>query len=109
MSIDEEIREDPEFQEWAKDVEENLVPAMRDSAICVSMAPLGETDAKFAVELGMMIMLEKPIVLLVEPGQIVPGKLIMIADEVVEVDWRHHPEIAKGLLIEAMDRIVDNK
>ena len=107
-TIDEEIENDPEFQEWKKDVEENLVPAMRKSAICVSLAPSGDTDAKFAVELGMMIMLEKPIVLVIEPGQYVPAKLRLIADEIVEADWRNDPTSAQVLMMEAMDRLVED-
>jgi hypothetical protein len=92
--------DDPDFKEWKKDVEENLVPKLRNSSICVTLAPRGEPDSKFAVELGMMIMLDKPIVIVKEPGQVVPPKLLAVADEVVEVDWND-----KEAMVEAQQKI----
>jgi len=107
MSFDEEIENDPEYQEWKKNVDENLVPKMRDSSVCVSLAPRGETDAKFAIELGMMIMLDKPIILVKEPNQVIPPKLLAVADEVVEVDWDNKESYTAGQkkIAKAMDRL----
>jgi hypothetical protein len=43
-------------------------------------------DVKFAVELGFMVMLDKPIIAVVSPGSKVPLKLAKVADEIVEGD-----------------------
>jgi hypothetical protein len=46
--------------------------------------PKGQTDVKFAVELGFSIMLDKPIIAVVMAGTQVPAKLLKIADEIIE-------------------------
>lgn len=92
-----DIRDDPEFIEWANHVQNDVVPKMKGSAVCVNLAPQGETDIKFACELGLSIMLDKPIVLVCEPGQILPDKLLNIADKVVELDWKGNPNASTEL------------
>ena len=69
-------------------VSEGLVPKIIDSAVCISLAPSDDSlDAKFCVELGAMIMLDKPIIAIVSPGQTISEKFRLVADEVVEVDF----------------------
>ncbi len=70
---------------WVRDVREGTVKKMADSAMVMSLVPDGEPDIKFAVELGMAIMLGKPIVALALHGQAIPPKLREIADAVIEV------------------------
>lgn len=106
--MSEDIRDDPEFIEWENHVTTNVVPRMEESALTVQLAPRGETDIKFAVELGLSIMLDKPIVLVCEPGQIVPDKLLKVADKVIEVDWRGNPQATKEAITEAITEFVDN-
>lgn len=74
--------------EFQRVVNEGLVPKLKESAACVSICPDrgGELDAKFCVELGAMIMLDKPIIALVAPGQDIPAKLALVADHVVVAD-----------------------
>lgn len=75
--------EHPDFLDYAKQVREG----MADSAMCVSLVPHdGATDAKFAVELGYAIMLDKPIIAVVPPGRTVPDGLRRVAYAVVEAD-----------------------
>jgi nucleoside 2-deoxyribosyltransferase len=82
---DDWTQHDPErWSEYARHVLDEMVPMMRDSAVVCSLVPTGETDVKFAVELGMAIMLDKPIVLLVHSGTKVPARLARAADEIVE-------------------------
>lgn len=85
--MSDEIRDDPGYQAFERSVLTDLVPKLRGSVIGMALTPRGEPDVKFAVELGMMIMLDKPILLVVQPGQDVPRKLLAVADEVVEMDW----------------------
>jgi nucleoside 2-deoxyribosyltransferase len=78
--------EDRAFQQA---ISEGLVPKMKDSSFAVAICPTGgphEVDAKFAVELGVMIMLDKPIIAVVAPNTPVPDKLRLVADELIVAD-----------------------
>lgn len=66
---------------------EHTVKAMTDSAFVMSLVPgEGQFDIKFAVETGMAIMLDKPILAIATPGAKVPPKLARVADRVLYVD-----------------------
>jgi hypothetical protein len=66
-----------------------MVPKLEGSAVAISIAPGdGEGDVKFWVELGAMIMMDKPIVVVARPGQVLPQKLLAVADDVVYGDPR---------------------
>jgi hypothetical protein len=75
-----------EFDAWVAHVRETTVKAMMESAYVASLVPRGETDVKFALELGLSIMLEKPILAIVQPGAHVPAGLAKVADRIVEAD-----------------------
>lgn len=74
--------------EWEERVRRELVPKLEQTACVVSLVPGGEPDVKYAVELGLSIMLDKPILLVVQPGLRVPPKLALIADGIIEGDMR---------------------
>lgn len=74
----------PEWREYEKRCREELLPMMEGSNIAVSLVPSGMTDVKFAVGLGFMIMLDKPIIAVIPPGTKVPLKLARVCDEIVE-------------------------
>jgi hypothetical protein len=78
--------DDPEAQAWARRVLDDLVPKLDGSAFTVSLIPTGPADVKFAVELGMTIMLDKPIIAVVQTGTQIPEHLARVADEIVEMD-----------------------
>lgn len=80
------IENDPDFIEWRKAVETELIPKLESSSAVVSLVPEGETDIKFAVELGLSIMMDKPIVAVIQPGSQVPAKLVKVADHIIEGD-----------------------
>lgn len=65
---------------------EDLVPKIEGSSIAVSLCPTNELDGKFCTELGAMIMLNKPILAVLEPGAEVPGKLALVADRIIHAD-----------------------
>lgn len=81
-----DLSEDPGFREWAERVRVHVLPKLDASALSVSLVPTGETDIKFAVELGLSIMLDKPIIAVVQPGSRVPERLVRVADRIVEAD-----------------------
>ncbi len=76
----------PEWKAWEARVHEELIPKMAGSAAALQLVPTGPTDVKFAVELGFSIMMDKPILALVQPGMEVPAKLLKVADRVIEAD-----------------------
>lgn len=92
-----------EWEEYAAHVRDEVIPMIKNSAVALSLVPSGKPDVKFAVELGMMIMLDKPIIAIVNPGSKVPNKLALVADEIVEgsVD---DPDF-QGRLMAALDRV----
>jgi hypothetical protein len=81
-----DLYDNPEFRAYAKRVRTELVPMIEDSALTVSLLPEGELDVKFAVELGLSILLDKPIIAVVKPGVKVSNKLVLVADQIVEGD-----------------------
>ena len=99
------LPKDKAFYQFEKRIRKELVPMIERSGMTISMVPTGETDVKFAVELGLSIMLDKPIIALVLPGATVPPKLRQIADEVVVADLLGDPEDAQRVINEAMDRV----
>ena len=82
-----DLRNDPIYSAWEAAVRADCLPKLRDSALTVSLAPKGDPDIKYAVELGLSIMMDKPIILIVAPGQEIPRKLRDVADAIVDVDW----------------------
>ncbi|AYG02405.1 hypothetical protein [Gryllotalpicola protaetiae] len=77
--------DDPQAQQWVQHVLDELLPMIEDSAITVSIVPHGPADVKFAVELGLSIMLDKPIILTIPPGARIPDHLRRVADDIVDL------------------------
>lgn len=78
----------PDAKAWIADVSEHLVPLIDSSELSVSICPTdpADIDIKFSVELGVSIMLDKPIITVVRPGTKVPEHLIRVSDRIVEID-----------------------
>jgi hypothetical protein len=64
----------------------DLVPRIERSGFVMSLVPRGETDVKFAVELGVSIMLGKPFMAVIDQNTPLPEKLAAVLDEIVRVD-----------------------
>lgn len=75
-------------EEFIRAVHEGLVPKIEGSHVTVCIVPTdpSKVDVKFAVELGVMIMLDKPILAVVRPGTVVPDKLKLVAEVIVTAD-----------------------
>lgn len=102
----EEVWEDPDYQSWEKHIRESVVPVLRESAVTITLIPRGQTDVKFAVELGLSIMMDIPVIALVQPGMSIPGGLAAVAAEIVEVDIAKDPEGAQRSISEAFARVM---
>lgn len=72
----------------------------------ISLIPRGQTDIKFALELGLSIMMDKPIIALVQPGMSIPSGLAAVAAEIVEVDIARDPDGAERSITEAFARVM---
>lgn len=95
----------PEFEEFADDVRENLVPKIHESVFVMSLYS-GEVDVKFALEMGVAMLLDKPILACVMPGVKVPEKLARVVDRWVEVDIKD-PTSRERLANEIRDMMAD--
>lgn len=65
-----------------------LVDKIDRSAWVLSIPPTDPADHKVATELGLAIMLDKPIVVLCWPGRDVPPGLARVATRIVELERR---------------------
>jgi hypothetical protein len=96
---------DPQWKAYAAHAAEYLVPMIADSAVTISMAPTGESDIKFALELGLSIMMDKPIITVIEPGTAVPARLVRVSDAIVE-GCLDDPELMHRRLKQAIDTVL---
>lgn len=97
--------EDSGYLEWESHIRRSVIPLLEETAVTISLIPRGETDIKFAVELGLSLMMDKPIIALVQPGMSIPGSLAAVAAEIVEVDIAGDPEGAQRSISEAYARV----
>ena len=81
--------DDDGFRRWADDMRKRLIPKMRESEHVLMIAPNLDSkfDIEFALQIGATILLEKPLILVVAQGRVIPPKLLQIADRLVEVDF----------------------
>ena len=90
MSID-WVDEDPWYRKYRAHFLKDVLPMLDDSAFSISIAPSSASDAKkgdvkYWTELGASIMLDKPIILIVEPDAVIPERLRKVADAIIAVD-----------------------
>lgn len=79
--------EEDAYNDYVRHFRRNVLPKMNDSTFVMSLIPdRSGVDVKFATELGMAIMLDKPIFAVVPPGRAVPRGLRAVAAKVVELD-----------------------
>jgi len=98
--------EDPEWRAYVTHVQTELVPMIEGSSIGMSIVPKNpeDVDVKYAVELGLMIMFDKPIMLICRVGMVLPPKLRAVADEIIFADDLTDPD-AREQIIAAMRRM----
>lgn len=96
-----DLENDPQFQEYKKHIIEELIPKIDGTDVFISLTPSeGKLDVKFAVELGIAILLDKPIVAIICPGAKVSDKFRKVVDRFIELDIKDqasHPKITEAL------------
>lgn len=100
--------DDPTAKRWVRHVLADMAPKMRNSRIVCSIVPNDEGDVKFWVELGAMIMFNKPIVVVAFGDQQIPDKLRRVADEVVVCPNGVDPSSSKELAA-AIERVAQRE
>ena len=80
-----DLWEEPEVKEWLESAGRDMLPKMKESALCISIYS-GKVDAKFAMELGAALLYDKPIILMVTKDAQLPPRLEKIADAIVRGD-----------------------
>lgn len=94
----------PAASEFTQHVMDELITKMERSALAVTIWSGSESDVKLAVETGVAVLMDKPMIVVVAPGVEVPAKLRLIADEIVEFD-PDHPERLQQALSRVLGRI----
>lgn len=104
-----DLYEDPDFRSFTNKVRAELLPLIAESAINVSICPASgeDVDIKFAVELGLSILLDKPIIVAVPPGHSMPDGLARVAHEIIELT--DNPEASSARIAEAIKRVADRR
>lgn len=75
------------WRSFVTHMQESTVSAMASSAYVASLCPDdGEFDVKFALETGLAVLLDKPIIAIALAGRTVPPGLARVAHAVLEVD-----------------------
>lgn len=89
--------EDPEWVRFADDVRKNLIPQIKGSAVTMALCTVADPDPKQAIEIGYMVLLDKPIIAVVLPGAKVSNKLAGVADAIVKADMDNPDETSKRI------------
>jgi hypothetical protein len=76
----------PDWDEFKKEIIEHLLPKMDESAMFLPFMPPKDKfpPVEFAVQIGYMILLEKPLIVVVGRDAKLPSRLALVADEIVE-------------------------
>ena len=75
-----------QWEEFVRNVREDALAKIADASFVVSLMPSGEADIKYAVELGLSIMLDKPLLVVAHPDATVPRHLQRVSDTIVYAD-----------------------
>jgi hypothetical protein len=93
---------------WER-VRRDLVPKVSGSAfamLCVDM-DADAVDVQFATQLGLSVMMDKPLIVVVRPGTKLPAHLVRAADEIVEMDPTDpRVEDTSSRLLAAINRVM---
>ena len=79
-------KERESWNRFVRNVRRDAVGKIAGSAWMMTLVPDGETDVKFAVELGLGIMMDKPIVAVAIRGRPIPPGLRRVAHAVIELE-----------------------
>lgn len=95
--------DDPEIRSFLEEADRNLRPRVETSAVGMSILN-GKVDPKLAIELGYILLLGKPLILVVMPGTQVPDGLVRAATAIVE--WSDEKDVLSARIMEVLDELM---
>lgn len=78
-----DFRSDPQWRAWADHVRDNVVGRILASTHIIAVVPERADDLQFAAEVGLAMMLGRPLILVIAEGRGLPVKLGEVAETVV--------------------------
>lgn len=91
-----DLFDDHQAQELLRLMVDHLVPGLVRSTVVAHTVPEG-LDARSALELGLAIMMDKPIIVMVPEGRTVPSGLARLAMGAVDMDLKDPQRSADAL------------
>jgi len=76
---------EPDWDEFVDHVRRDALVKIAGSGVFITLAP-EEPDVKAAVELGLAVLLDKPILTIVMPGRGISEHLARVSDRVIYAD-----------------------
>ena len=78
----------PEWDRFESDMRRDLIPKMRDSAAVLVLSPdiSHKFDIGLALQIGASVLLEKPLVVVINQDWVIPPKLERMADRIIRAD-----------------------
>jgi hypothetical protein len=112
MEPEEIDREVEEFLETlAKDARRDIIPKMRQSVFCLTILGVGDNaDPYLALQVGLALLMEKPLIILAIDNAYVPPRLVALADALITGKSVRDPltqaamRVALAQVIEKFDR-----
>ena len=92
--------------DFIRHVREHLVPRISDTNVMIALHT-GTVDVKFALELGVCVLLDKPLFACVRPGTPVPEKLAKIADKFIELS--DDPQVTANRMRDAIQEWIEER
>jgi len=93
---------DRAWADYSERFRREVFPHLVSSAVSVSIVGGGRNiDAKQAAELGAILLLDKPLIVVCVPGASIPSRLRRAADVVIE-DWSPDNQAAQDQLAAAV-------
>jgi len=101
---------DRAWADYSEHFRKRGLPMILSSAVSLTIysGDGSDFDVKQATELGAILLLDKPLILLGTPGAKLPSRLVKAADAVIE-DWSPENQAAQDRLTEVMLRIHNNE
>jgi hypothetical protein len=96
---------DRAWADYSEHFRREVFPHLVSSAVSVSIVGGGRNiDAKQAAELGAILLLDKPLIVVCVPGATISSRLRRAADVVIE-DWSPDNQAAQDQLAAAVKRL----
>lgn len=94
------------WRRYAREFRENALGKIAGAGSCILSYPrnIEDIDVRQATELGALLLLDKPLILLTMPGSRPPDRLLRLADEVIEIEDADDPTLP-GRLVAAARRL----